>query len=59
MADEVNRKTVHINDVQLANTIDAMLQASDITVDLRVIRLIMRYQLNHLESIGAIKILKK
>ena len=60
MGDEVNaRKTVHINDAQLANTIHTMLQASGLEVDMNVIKLIMRYQMNHFESIGAIKVVKK
>lgn len=49
-------KLVRMNDLEVAQVIQQMLAASGIEIKLPVILLIMRYQTNHYENIGALKI---
>lgn len=49
-------RTVFVSDQVVAEHINTMLVAGGIHVDMDIIKLIMRYQSNHYENIGVIKI---
>lgn len=57
MGEQPQKKRVVMNDGQLAETIEMMLRATGHTVDKAAILAILRYQQQHLENIGAIRII--